>query len=622
MSDARASHPTDHPEPRGDDDLDRLRQEALASPDSADLHLRLLSELSRRRQVEEVRQIIRQSSERFKADSGVIGGYVEFFLHLGAAAEALQLVQTHLDATQDSPAAIAVAVDYCVRARDEKRFADRLTRWSQTIDNRSQTVGALMQCLLATDQFAAADRLSAAALLRSPGECRLLLARTATSSALGLADQAADCLKAIEALDPLAPEAAGAAASFIHYRPQYSDRDALADLVRWRELIFPRGPTPDRGSPVGVRPRPAGKINVGFVSPDYHAHPIAYFLQAWLPHRNREQFSYHAYYANSREDAFTERLRRDFDYWRSIDRLGDWDACQLIQKDGIDLLVDLCGYFKNQRMGIFARKPAPVQVSWLGWPGTTGLDTMDYRIVDDLTDPPGSEAWHTEKLIRLTDGFLCYPRDTPSPPPGLPPLLQNGHATFGSTNSLLKLNDRVLTLWGRLLAASPRARLVIRRSEFGDPHVRRLHWERGLRCGLPPDRFELVSFNHNPLISNVHQFYNLIDVALDPYPYTGTTTTFDSLWMGVPVVTLAGDSHQSRVSASILTRIGRSRWVATTEEDYIRIAVNLGDDASELIEQRDGLRRDLENSPWCDGPGFARKMEACFREMVGAPGGA
>lgn len=611
MNGTRASVPSHNPQPRAEG-IEQPPQDAVAASESGHRHLQRLTELLQRRQVGEALEVIRQSSDRFIRDSSVIGWHARFLLEGGATAEALPLVRAHLAATEESPEAIAVAMEYCQRANDPKRFADRLIDWIPGAESRPPTACQLVQCLLAIDRFAAAEGLATAALQHCPRDPRLLLSRALVNFAMGLADEADRVLDELQALGPLSPEAAMASTSFIHYRPRYSDRTALPALRQWRG-----GPTPV-AQPARPRPPRAGKINIGFVSPDLNAHPVAYFLQAWLPHRNRERFSYHAYYSGSKEDSFTGRLRGNFDYWRNIHLALDPEVCRLVEKDRIDVLVDLCGYYKDQRMGIFARRPAPVQVNWLGWPGTSGLETMDYRIVDDITDPPGSDAWHTEKLIRLPDGFLCYPRDTASPPVGLPPILQNGYVTFGSTNSLLKLNDHVLALWGRLLAACPRARLVIRRSEFGDPHVRRLHWERCLRQGLPSDRTELMNVNHSPLLANIHQFYNLIDVALDPHPYTGTTTTFDSLWMGVPVVTLAGDSHQSRVSASILTRIGRRRWVAATEDEYLRIAAALAEDASELIEQRDTLRAALEASPWCDGPGFARRMEACFQGMLPA----
>ena len=262
----------------------------------------------------------------------------------------------------------------------------------------------------------------------------------------------------------------------------------------------------------------------------------------------------------------------------------------------------------------FARKPAPVQASWLGYPATTGLSAMDYRLVDAVTDPPGiADAQASERLVRLPGGLLCYTpaRDLGAPP--APPCLAAGSVTFGSFNNPAKLSEATLDGWAALLQRLPAARLLLKGSPFRDPGTRGLYRARLVQRGVAAERVELVGWIASP--AEHLALYDRVDIALDPFPYNGTTTTCEALWMGVPVVSLRGDRHAARVGASLLRRVGLDELVADSVEAYIAIAAGLAEKPQELAALRSSLRPRMLASPLCDTAGFTRSLEAAYRAM-------
>jgi predicted O-linked N-acetylglucosamine transferase (SPINDLY family) len=286
----------------------------------------------------------------------------------------------------------------------------------------------------------------------------------------------------------------------------------------------------------------------------------------------------------------------------------------MVRQDNIDILVDLSGHTGTNRLPVFARKPAPVQVTYLGYPNTTGLSTIDYRLTDAWADPPGkTERWHTETLIRLPHGFLCYrpPNATPAVAP--PPVQANGHITFGSFNSLVKTTPAVVACWAHILQQVPDARLVIKNKSFRDPSVCARYQGLFAEHGIAPERLELVGWIDN--LNNHLELYHRLDIALDPFPYNGTTTTCEALWMGVPVITLAGHTHAGRVGVSLLSRLDLTDLIAGDPDDYTQRAVRLAQDRATLARLRPRLRPRLQASSLCDGPAFARDVEAAYREM-------
>ncbi len=291
--------------------------------------------------------------------------------------------------------------------------------------------------------------------------------------------------------------------------------------------------------------------------------------------------------------------------------LSDAQAVDLIRQDGIDILVDLAGHTGNNRLLVFARKPAPVQVAWLGYPNTTGLSTMDYRLTDAFADPPGmTDAFYSEQLVRLPQTAWCF-RPTDAAP--ISPRADGAPMTFGSFNNFAKVTDAMLRTWATLLRALPEARLLLKSRSLADASVQRHVREILHAAEVMPDRVDLRG---QPSTYPDHlASYAGVDIALDTFPYHGTTTTCEALWMGVPVITLAGRTHVSRVGVSLLSNVGLAEYVADDPDQYVQIALDLAADKSRLAELRENLRRRMEQSPLMDAPGFARNVEAAYRTM-------
>jgi protein O-GlcNAc transferase len=293
--------------------------------------------------------------------------------------------------------------------------------------------------------------------------------------------------------------------------------------------------------------------------------------------------------------------------------MSDEALAERIRHDGIDILVDLVGHTAMNRLLVFARRPAPIQVTWLGYPNTTGLTAIDYRLVDAVTDPEGeADALASETLVRLPGGFLCYGGHGGAPAPGPAPCLATGTVTFGSFNSPPKLSAATLDAWAQVLARLPESRLLLKGKPFADAATRALYLGRLAERGVAPERVELAAW----LPDQAHlALYDRIDIALDPFPYNGTTTTCQALWMGVPVVALRGDRHASRVGASLLTQIGLTDLIADSVEAYVETAIALAGDPARLADLRHSLRPRMAASPLCDATGFARKIEQAYRTM-------
>ena len=354
------------------------------------------------------------------------------------------------------------------------------------------------------------------------------------------------------------------------------------------------------------------RLKVGYVSPDFRSHSVAHFLEPLLRSHDRSVVDVHCYAEVSWPDARTERFQRLADHWVVTVGMSDEALAEHIRRDGIDILVDLAGHTAKNRLLVFARKPAPVQVTWLGYPNTTGLTTIDYRLVDAVTDPGADDAFATETLVRLPGGFLCYGAPHDAPEPAAPPCLAAAAVTFGSFNSAAKLSGATLDAWAALLTRLPASRLMLKGKAFADPATRASFLERLGKRGVAAQRIELAAYVPEP---EHFAAYGRVDIALDPFPYNGTTTTCEALWMGVPVVTLRGDRHAGRVGASLLTQLGLSDLIAGSVEEYVEIAMALAGDPVRLAERRHSLRPRMAASPLCDASRFARKIEAAYRTM-------
>lgn len=396
----------------------------------------------------------------------------------------------------------------------------------------------------------------------------------------------------------------------------YTSSNGAEDLLR-EHLIFARNcaqrfyPL----SPVYSNQKQADRVlRIGYVSPDFRRHSVAYFIEPVIRAHNRDAVEVFCYADVRAPDDVTERIRADADQWRDIAGLSDQRVSEIIRGDGIDILVDLTGHTENNRMLLFARKPAPVQVSWIGYPATTGLFTVNYKIVDAVTDPPGmTEGHYSEQLIRLPDSFLCYLPEKEAPAVSELPATSNGRVTFASFNNLAKVSEELASLWGELFRELPAARLILKARAFASARARSHLIEMFRRHGIDGDRIELMPFI--PGQSGHLGVYNKVDIALDTYPYNGTTTTCEALYMGVPVITLAGGTHASRVGASLLTNAGLPELIAGSPDEYVRIAKTLAGDRGRLAGLRAGLRNRVSGGPLTDAKRFVVNLERAYREM-------
>jgi predicted O-linked N-acetylglucosamine transferase (SPINDLY family) len=310
----------------------------------------------------------------------------------------------------------------------------------------------------------------------------------------------------------------------------------------------------------------------------------------------------------------TARFRQHAHVWREIGAVTDADAAELIRRDGIDILVDLAGHTFGNRLLLFARRPAPVQVTYLGYCDTTGMNAIDYRLTDALADPPGTtERLHTERLVRLPDCAWCFRPPEGAPPVSPPPFERTGGITFGCFSAIPKLTEEALRLWSRILLAVPRSRLLLKNVAFREVATQSRIRALLESAGIAADRIELLG--PTPDIAGHLATYGHVDIALDTFPYHGTTTTCEALWMGVPVITLAESAHASRVGVSRLTHAGLPEFIAADQDDYARIAVQLAADTNRLADLRSHLRSRMAASPLMDAPRFAQNVEAAYREM-------
>jgi predicted O-linked N-acetylglucosamine transferase (SPINDLY family) len=393
----------------------------------------------------------------------------------------------------------------------------------------------------------------------------------------------------------------------LHYDPQPSTQDIL-DAHRDWSARHARAETYQHTNSRD----PARPLRIGLVSPDFRAHPVGFFVAPVLVSRLRRGFEFVCYSDVAVPDDMTERLAWGADLWRSTWQMDDQALAESIRADGIDILVDLAGHTRNNRLPVFARKPAPIQITWAGYPDTTGLAQMDYLLSDRWQTPAGSEQWFVEKILRMPDGYVAYQPPDYAPPVGPVPGAARGHVTFGCANRLAKVNTAAVILWARLLRECPGSRIVLRSHGLGDEAVARRYKKMFASEGVEPARVDLLdSCSHVNLLAG----YGEIDIALDPFPYSGGLTTCEALWMGVPVVTLAGERLASRHSASHLSNVGLPELIAATPDEYVTAARDLAGDAARLAELRASLRDRVACSPLGNGELFTSNLVAMFRHV-------
>jgi predicted O-linked N-acetylglucosamine transferase (SPINDLY family) len=397
----------------------------------------------------------------------------------------------------------------------------------------------------------------------------------------------------------------------MHYDPATTAADLRAEHVRWNERFVPKHLTAHAN-----KAEPRRRLRVGFVSADFRDHVVG---RALLPSfRRHEQGDFEIYgYSTSPADPFGLAFQEAAGGWREICGIPPAEVAAMIRSDQIDILIDIALHTSDNRLEVFALKPAPVQASWLGYPETSGLSTMDYRITDALLEPPGGNllADAAEQACLLPDCWTCYEPPAGYPEITPPPCLAGQGVTFGSLNNTCKINDQVLRAWARILKAVPGSRLRLLAKQGSH---RRNIVEKLAGLGVAPERVSF--FDYVPLTPELSQGallhrYNEIDVALDTFPYTGMTTTLDALWMGVPVVSLVGERNLGRAGLSLLSNVGLADFAVLSVDAYVETAVRLSNDKTGLTELRASLRSRMQASPLLNAEGFTRKLEVSFRDM-------
>lgn len=392
--------------------------------------------------------------------------------------------------------------------------------------------------------------------------------------------------------------------------PTFTQNEIFEESVRWGRTYSRHFIQKIRGH---LNSRlPERRMRIGYLSGDFRMHPVTFYLKPVLASHNKNNVEIFLYNSFPHADQLTKELSGYADIYRDISSLSDEKAELLIRKDGIDILLDLAGHTNFHRLGLFARRAAPVQVSWLGYFNTTGLTSIDYLISDPITIPPIDDRYFTEQVFRLPNCRFCYQPMSNAPDVVPTPARRNGYLTFGSFNNIQKITPEVIALWSRLLLEIPEARIVLKSKLFKDEIVKDDFIHRFALQGVVAERIEL-----RPKSSYVDMMaeYGDIDLALDTFPYNGGATTCEALWMGVPVVTLEGGTPISRQSKAFLHTIGYPEWVASTADEYIEIIQRLTCDLEALQLIRAGLRQRMSDSPLCDGKKFTNHLEAAYRQM-------
>ena len=381
---------------------------------------------------------------------------------------------------------------------------------------------------------------------------------------------------------------------------------------RWGELYA--DPLAKEIRPHGNDRTPERRLRIAYVSGDLFSHSVSFFVDKIFSFHDPAEFTVFVYADVRVKDGFTDRLQAMSPHWQEITGRTDAQVAEMIRKDEIDILVDLAGHSPWNRLGLFAIKPAPVQATYLGYPDTTGVKAIDYRITDEWCDPVGeSERFHTEKLLRVPAPFVCFRSLKATPEVSAVPAASGKPITFGSFNILSKLNPELIGLWSRVLQAVPKSRLMLKGWMLGDTSTANRLREAFARHGVEPE--QLILLPHEADVLMHLRRYHEIDIALDAYPYHGTTTTCEALWMGLPVVTLAGKTHAARVGVSLLNAVGHPEWIAQDAEAYVKLAAGLARDVAGLSKIRSELREQMRASTLMDAPRFVRGLENGYREM-------
>jgi predicted O-linked N-acetylglucosamine transferase (SPINDLY family) len=406
------------------------------------------------------------------------------------------------------------------------------------------------------------------------------------------------------------PEYPAAATSLLYVLNLLPDADP-AEIAAEHRRIATGAFQPMRSIP--LQHRRSGRYRIGYVSGDLRAHAVNFFFEPVLEHHDREQFEVYCYSNVDKPDDTTTRMMRLADHWRDISQWSDDRVLTQITTDAIDILVDLSGHTKHHRLGVFACKPAPVQITWLGFPNTSGLDQMDFQIVDQHTAPADESALGSEDFLRLGTGFACFRPPADAPPVGPAPFLENGFITLGSLHKLEKVNEAVIARWARILNENEDTRLLMARDQLDDWHQRRIQAAFS-RHGVAADRLRMTRLS--PGQDSFFSVFAEMDIMLDTFPWSGHTLACCALWMGVPVVSLHGDRHAGRMVASVLRLMGLDELVAGDPDDYGHVVHELCRHMARIVRYRVELRNRFEESVLRDEAGFTAGLERQYQRLL------
>jgi predicted O-linked N-acetylglucosamine transferase (SPINDLY family)/glycosyltransferase involved in cell wall biosynthesis len=542
--------------------------------------------------------------------------------------------------------------EYGLALHMTKRFQEAIVHYEKALSMGYET--AALHCnrgVIYKDLRKGGDSIMAfhKAVTMDPSNVSYLNNLGAAALELGLNTEALECFEQAVEKNPKLPTARNNIGNLLKDRargmdalPQYrksmelnpDDRDAPSNYLLCHmyipdmdpKLVFEEhkkwGISTTKKFPPAFKfkPREAGaKIRVGFLSADLCHHPVAHFIEPIFRGYDRERFEFVAYGDQRKSDEFSARFAKQVDLWRETSSYDDRALAKLIHEDRVDILFELAGHTAYNRLGVFALKPAPVQVSYLGYPGTTGLPTIDFRITDAFADPQGTtEHLHTEKLIRVPECAWCFEPDASAPEVEPLPALKNGFVTFGCFNNMAKLNPALFETWAEILLRVPGSHLRLKARTLTDDGVRKELKSYFTERGIEEDRLDF--FGHTKKIADHLNHYHSVDIALDSFPYHGTTTTCEAMWMGCPVVTRAGKTHVSRVGVSLLNAVGLQEFITETREAYIEKAVALAAHTDRLQELRAGMRERMRQSVLMDEKRFVQGFEKALMEMANLGG--
>lgn len=625
-------------------DAERYSRQAVAQkPDDAGFQLNLANRLNDQGRLDEAVAVYKRAIELMPDQVAALKSYMRCLVKKRDFSEAKAVAESLENHIQSEPSVLVECAEVCLHADDRRHALELYQRavelepdhveWmlqvarlaihfqqvplAMAIGERvlALTEHAEIRAMLASIMHRLGKFDAMAEHLDAIGDNRDQGANAANLKGMMLAWQAKvqEGLEAMARTKTLAPDAFDLQATRVMYLNYSPDLSPQAIAVAHREFgeTFGRTlPLLDQAD-VGTPHDPDRKLRIGYVSPDFRAHSVAYFARPFFDTFDRGQFDVIGYANLPKEDAVSASFREKATDWRNVFGLSAQKLAEQIRRDRIDILIDLAGLTRDSSLRAFTARPAPIQMTYIGYPNTTGLPQIDYRITDWVADPEGCDSDYTETLIRLPNCFLCYAIPCNAPPVEPGPCEHRDHVTFGSFNNFAKINPAVLQLWAEVLLAVPGSRLLLKSVSSADQTAQSVIREGLERHGVDPGRVHFAEFREKA--ASHLALYHDVDIALDPFPYNGTTTTCEALWMGVPVITLSGDRHAGRVGASLLTAVGLEACIAHGHEEYVTTAKLMAENRSILKSTRRTLRGAMSRSPLCDNKAHARILEQAFR---------